>query len=91
MPPIDFVAELLSEEKQLVKAEIDLQEGRARLRRQQQILRHLRTSGYETTQCERLITLLEETLTEWERHRGLIEERIGYLRNELGRGPLPPH
>jgi hypothetical protein len=89
MPPIDFAAQLLSEEKQLVKAETDIQEGRVRLRRQQQLLSHLQTIGYETGQCERLIDLLKETLTEWERHRGLIKERIAYLRRAVDQDPPP--
>jgi hypothetical protein len=53
------------------------------LRQQQQLLSDLRADGHDTKQAERLVLLMQQTLIEWERHRVLIEERVGYLERQL--------
>lgn len=75
--------ELRFEREQLVKAEVDLERGRSRLRDQQDIVSWLQESGADIGQAERLEQLMKHTLVEWERHRKLIEERIAFLEKEL--------
>ena len=77
--PADRAGQLQAEKTLLIKAETDIEEGWKRLRNQQDLLSQLQASGYDTTQAERLVRLLQETLVEWERHRTLIEERVTYL------------
>lgn len=79
-------AELRGEKAQLLKADIDIQEGRRRLRNQENILRELEVDGHDTCQAELLLRLLNETLIEWKRHRTLIEARIAYLEMKVQRG-----
>jgi hypothetical protein len=50
------------------------------------LLLELRAGGHDTTQAERLVQLMKDTLTEWERHRILIEDRVAYLES----GSYPP-
>ena len=70
---------LRAEKKLLVKADSDIEEGRRRLRNQQDLLLDLQAGGHDTKQAERLVELMQTTLTEWERHRTLIVERVAYL------------
>jgi hypothetical protein len=73
-------AELLRVEKNLlVKADSDIEEGRKRLRNQEDLLLELEAGGHDTKQAERLVELMKATLAEWERHRTLIEDRVAYL------------
>ena len=72
-------AELTSERKQLEKADLDIEQGRERYRQQQYLLTTMQLRGHDTTQAERLATLLGDTLMEWECHRGLILQRISHL------------
>jgi hypothetical protein len=73
-------AELLRAEKNLLlKADSDIEEGRRRLRNEQDLLLDLQAGGHDTKQAERLVELMQTTLTEWERHRTLIVERVAYL------------
>jgi hypothetical protein len=71
--------ELRAEKAQLLKAEKDIEEGWRRLRNQQDLFLELQASGHDTTQAERLVELLRQSLVEWERHRTLIEQRVAYL------------
>ena len=71
--------ELAGERSLLIKAEADIEEGWSRLRNQQELLTHMRISGHNTQEADRLVQLLKRTLVEWERHRTLIEQRIAYL------------
>ena len=77
---VDTRAELLRAERNLlVKADSDIEQGRQRLRNQENLLLELEAGGHDTKQAERLVELMRNTLTEWERHRVLIEERVAYL------------
>lgn len=81
--PADRAQELLSEQNQLAKAELDIEQGWARLRNQQDLLSGLQNAGRDTTGAERLVQLMKQTLVEWERHRRLIEQRVAYLEKEV--------
>jgi hypothetical protein len=72
-------AQLDAERALLLKADHDIEDGRTRLRHQQDLLLSLQTAGHDTGQAERLVQLLRRTLVEWERHRELIEQRVAYL------------
>jgi hypothetical protein len=78
--------ELLSEQRLLSKAEVDIEQGWNRLRNQQDLLSWLQTAGHDTKQAEVLVQLLKQTLIEWERHRRLIEQRIAHLQTTLAAG-----
>lgn len=71
--------EIESERRHLRKAESDIENGWMRLRDQQDLVRALHASGQTNPQAKRLVSALKRTLVEWERHRGLIEERLVYL------------
>jgi hypothetical protein len=75
--------QLNAEQRLLVKADADIEEGRQRLHGQQARVRELEADGYDTKQAERLVEVLKQTLTEWERHRALIEQRVIYLRQQV--------
>jgi hypothetical protein len=75
-------AQLDAEKALLIKADHDNEDGRNRLRNQEDLLLSLQTAGHDTRQAEQLVQLLRRTLIEWERHRVLIEERVAYLENE---------
>jgi len=75
-------AQLDAEKALLINADHDIEDGRNRLRNQEDLLLSLQTAGHDTRQAEQLVQLLRRTLIEWERHRVLIEERVAYLENE---------
>jgi hypothetical protein len=75
--------ELQSERQQLAKAARDIEDGRLRLSRQQLAVADLRAGGHNTSEADRLVEVTSKTLTEWERHRSLIEQRIRYLEGKL--------
>jgi hypothetical protein len=79
----NWVQQLQFEQRQLVKADIDIEEGWRRLRNQQDLLDWLQRAGHNTNQAERLVGLLKRTLIEWERHRTLIVQRVAYLEGQL--------
>ncbi|WP_245312853.1 hypothetical protein [Bradyrhizobium macuxiense] len=79
--------QLLLEQQLLVKAETDIEEGWVRIRKQEELLDYLHAGGHDTRQAERLIEVLKETLVEWERHRGLIQQRINFLEQDVGPTP----
>jgi hypothetical protein len=76
---VDRAEQLRIEKILLLKAESDIEDGRKRLSDQEGLLLDLQAAGRETKHAERLVQLMKTTLDEWERHRGLIEERIAYL------------
>lgn len=76
--------EIAAEKRQLVRAHVDIEQGRNRLRNQQELLTSLEMSGRNTGEAERLVQLFKRTLLEWERHRTLIEQRIDYLEHTVG-------
>lgn len=79
-------AQLDAEQNLLVKADRDIDEGWQRIRDQEDRVRGLMSGGHNTRQAERLVELLRQTLTEWERHRVLIEQRVTYLRQQVEAG-----
>jgi len=81
--PTDTALELEAEKRLLIKAEADIDAGWNRLRNQQDLVFSLLAAGENTREAERLVQLMKQSLVEWERHRGLIEQRIAYL--EQGR------
>lgn len=79
----ELAPELEAERWLLTKAQTDIEQGRVRLRNQEDLLAILQASGHDTLQAERLVLVLRQTLVEWERHRNLIEQRIEYLRRRV--------
>ena len=71
------------EQRLLVKADADIDDGWLRIRSQEDLVRELRAGGHDTRQAERLVDLLKQTLLEWERHRTLIVQRVNYLQREV--------
>ena len=78
--------QLDAEQRLLIKADKDIEEGWQRIRDQEDRVRELMARGYDTRQAERLVDLLRRTLMEWERHRVLIAERVTYLRQQVEAG-----
>ena len=79
-----IAAERYFEEAQLRKADTDILAGRERLLNQERLILELKGTGTPTGEAERFAALLRETLAEWERHRGLIVERLDHLNARLG-------
>lgn len=79
-----IAAEKYVEEIQLRKADGDIAAGRLRLDNQERLIVTLKASEQPTGEAERLAVLLREVLTEWERHRSLIAQRVAYLGARLG-------
>ena len=84
LPPRPDTAELLEAERAvLVKADEDIDAGRRRVHRQQELLIELETDGHDTVQAVRLLGLLEDSLSAWEQHRVLIVQRISDLERQV--------
>jgi hypothetical protein len=79
-------AQLDAEQRLLVKADRDIEEGWQRIRDQEDRVRELMSGGHDTRQAERLVDVLKQTLMEWERHRILIAQRVTYLQQEVEAG-----
>jgi hypothetical protein len=47
------------------------------------LLSELQAAGHDSSQAERLVKLLQQTLVEWERHRALIAGRVNYLERQF--------
>lgn len=75
----ELALELAGEKRLLLKADADIEAGQHRLRNQQELLSSLRAGGHSTTEAERLVDLMTDTLVQWERHRVLIQDRVNYL------------
>jgi hypothetical protein len=80
----EWTEQLDTERRHLIKADRDIEEGLQRLRDQEDRVRELSAGGHDAGQAERLAEVLKQTLTEWLRHRILIEQRISYLRQQVG-------
>jgi len=80
----EWTEQLDTERRQLIKADRDIEEGWQRIRDQEDRIRELSADGHDASQAERLAEALKQTLTEWLRHRVLIEQRISYLRQQVG-------
>ena len=78
--------QLDAEQRLLARADKDIEEGWQRIRDQEDRVQELMAAGHDTRQAERLVDLLRQTLTEWERHRVLIAERVTYLRQQVEAG-----
>ncbi|MDA9496835.1 hypothetical protein [Bradyrhizobium sp. CCBAU 11357] len=76
-------AQLDAEQRLLVKADQDIEEGWQRIRNQEDRVRELMAGGRDTCQVERLVSQLKQTLIEWERHRVLIAQRVAFLQREV--------
>ena len=80
----DWTEQLDSECRHLIKADRDIEQGSQRIRDQEDRVRGLSAGGCDACQAERLVEVLKQTLTEWLRHRVLIQQRIAYLRQQVG-------
>jgi hypothetical protein len=80
---VERTKQLNAEQRLLIKADRDIEEGWQRIRDQEDRLQELMASGHDTDQAERLVELLKQTLIEWERHRTLIVQRVIYLRQQV--------
>jgi hypothetical protein len=80
----EWTEQLDTERRHLIKADRDIEEGLQRIRDQEERIRELSAGGHDAGQAERLVEVLKQTLTEWLRHRILIEQRISYLRQQVG-------
>ncbi|WP_439405441.1 hypothetical protein ACNJX9_29145 [Bradyrhizobium sp. DASA03076] len=85
----DRTEQLHAEQRLLVKADADINEGWLRIRNQEDLVRELRAGGHDSRQAERLVELLKQTLVEWERHRTLVVQRVNYLQSEIDSAPHP--
>ena len=79
----EWTEQLDSERGHLIKADRDIERGSQRIRDQEDRVRELSAGGRDAGQAERLAEVLKQTLTEWLRHRVLIEQRIAYLRRQV--------
>ena len=75
----DPAEQLKAEKLLLLKADKDIEEGEKRITNQRELASALQIAGYDSTQADRLVLLLQQTLIEWEKHRTLIVARIAYL------------
>ncbi|MDD1536282.1 MULTISPECIES: hypothetical protein [unclassified Bradyrhizobium] len=80
------IAQLHAEQRLLLKADQDIEDGWQRIREQEDRVRELAAGGHNAEQAERLVDLLRQTLAEWDRHRTLIEQRVSYLRQQVELG-----
>jgi hypothetical protein len=80
----EWTEQLDTERRHLIKADRDIEEGSQRIRDQEDRVRQLSADGCDAGQAERLVEALKQTLTEWLRHRVLIQQRIAYLRQQVG-------
>jgi hypothetical protein len=80
----EWTEQLDTERRHLIKADRDIDEGWQRIRDQEDRIRALSAGSHEAALAERLAEALKQTLTEWLRHRVLIEQRIAYLRQQVG-------
>ena len=83
---VNRTEQLHDEQKQLSKADEDIEKGWSRLRDQQDMVSRLDAAGHDIKQAERLVELMKHSLVEWERHRRLIEQRIAYLEKAVSQG-----
>jgi hypothetical protein len=80
----EWTEQLDTERRHLIKADRDIEEGSQRIRDQEDRIRELSAGGHDAGPAERLVEVLKQTLTEWRCHRVLIEQRIAYLRQQVG-------
>ena len=76
------------ERDHLAKAEHDITEGERRITRQLLLIEQMRQEGHNTSEAEKLLLTLEDTLVEWQAHRDEILrelERHKALRSSHGK------
>jgi hypothetical protein len=78
-----WIEELKSERGLLAKADRDIEQGWLRWRRQQQVVARFRVCGRPSQASDQLLAVTSQILVEWEKHRGLIAQRIAYLEARL--------
>jgi uncharacterized coiled-coil protein SlyX len=83
---MDFRAELRAERDDLQRCDVRIKEGEARLARQDLIVARLNAAGHDVREAERLLDLMDQTLTQWRSHRLLALQRIAYLEERLAAG-----
>ena len=86
---IDLPELLRLEEQLLERAVDDIRRGEERIHRQDDRVRELRAGGRPIREAERLAELMRQTLSQWERHRVLIEQRVAYLHQQVEREARP--
>lgn len=64
------------EREHLAKAERDIAEGERRITRQMLLIERMHQEGHDTTEAERLLLSLRETLAEWQAHREKILQEL---------------
>ena len=71
--------ELARERATLIRADRDIEQGRARVLRQEEIVNDLIAKAEPIEDAQNLLGILRDTLSQWEAHRTQIIERIAYL------------
>lgn len=73
------------EMRHLAKADVDIEQGRAAIVRQGEIVDELKRDGHDTDMAVKLLATLQGTLNAMLEHRRLIVERVErYEREEKG-------
>jgi len=86
-----YAEQLRMEQRHLQMADVDIEEGWQRIRKEENRVLDLQARGYDSRQAERLVEVLKHTLVEWERHRTLIIQRVSYLQTEVDQAPSAAH
>ncbi|WP_084731291.1 hypothetical protein [Microvirga vignae] len=60
------------EREHLAKAECDIAEGERRITSQMLLIERMRRDGHDTSEAEKLLRTLRETLAAWQAHREAI-------------------
>lgn len=73
------VLTLEMERGHLAKADRDIVDGERRITAQQLLIEQLRVDEHDTSEAERLLLTLRQTLEAWQSHRDLILQAIARL------------
>ncbi len=87
---MDARSELAREREVLARADRDVLQGRLRVQAQDRLVSDLRSRGADVREAERLLRLMRETLHQWQQHRVLILQRVGYLEAKSSTLAPPP-
>lgn len=72
---------------QLARATQLIAEGEQRVARQRALIDDLRARGVASSEGDKLLGMLQKTLTLWKDHRGLIEDAVARLDQALSPAP----
>ena len=72
-----MIRRMADERAHLVQADRHIQEAKAHIARQLELIKKLRKDGHDTDLAESMLDALETTLRALERHRDLILDRLG--------------